>query len=317
MKPNHQIPVDVLCIGHAAMDLVFSVEHHPGADEKLFAEDFTSCGGGPAANAAVTVARLGGRAAFAGYAGNDPLGERLLNEFNRDKVNTDLLKRGNGATPLSVILVKPNGDRAVVNYNKQVEPLHLSDLYTKWLQTSQPRVILFDGHEPEISPAVAQLAKTMNIITVLDAGSVRSGTVSLAGMVDYLVCSSRFAFDYTHTNDPRQAIAELTKVNSQVIITLGNQGLLWTKDNTTGSMAAFPIAAVDTTGAGDVFHGAFAFCLAKQYRWENSLHFSSAAAALCCTKIGARPGIPTLKDVKDFLRNQAPAKSTSINKPEK
>jgi len=302
-----------LCIGHASMDLIFSVQHHPGVDEKMFAKDFTSCGGGPAANAAVTVARLGGNAAFAGYAGYDPFGEQLVNEFCREKVNTDLLKRGNGATPLSIILVKPNGDRSVVNYNKLVDPLHLSDLYTQWLQARQPRVILFDGHEPEISPAVAQLAKAMHITTVLDAGSVRPGTISLAGLVDYLVCSSRFAFDYTHSDDPRQALAELVKVNNQVMITLGSRGLLWAKDGTTGSMAAFPVSAVDTTGAGDVFHGAFAFCLARQYHWEDSLRFSSAAAALCCTKIGARPGIPTLKKVRAFLKTQTLTLKLNLN----
>ncbi len=292
---------DILCVGHASIDLIYRVSRHPAADEKMFAEAFICCGGGPAANAAVTAARLKSSAAFIGYAGYDSFGEQILNEFTNEGVNTKFVHRGSGATPLSIILVKPNGDRSVVNYNKEVIPLQEHNLEPRWLHELTPRVVLFDGHEPDISPAIAGQAKQQKIITILDAGSVRPATVRLAALVDYLVCSERFALDYTQTSDAKQALPQLLQVNNQVVITLGKKGLLWARGSASGSLAAFPVNAIDTTGAGDIFHGAFAFCLAQNYNWLDTLRFSSAAAALCCTKTGARSGIPTFKQVSAFL----------------
>jgi sulfofructose kinase len=111
-----KIDVDVLCVGHASYDFVFAVDHHPKADEKTFAEKFISCGGGPAANAAVTVSRLGFKSAFAGYLGNEYFGQRHLEEFSQAAVNTDLIVRGDSPTPVSTILAKPDGQRTLVNY---------------------------------------------------------------------------------------------------------------------------------------------------------------------------------------------------------
>ena len=140
MKTN----VDVLCVGHACYDLVFGVDHHPDADEKTFAEKLISCGGGPAANAAVTVSRLGLKSAFAGYLGSDFFGQQHLEEFGRAEVNTDLIVRGNSPTPLSAILVKPDGRRTVVNYKGATAALAADSIdFSK----CRPRVILFDGHE--------------------------------------------------------------------------------------------------------------------------------------------------------------------------
>ena len=98
---------DLLCIGHASYDLTFSVDHHPGCDEKLFADGFTSCGGGPAANAAVTAAKLGFNAAFAGFLGRDVYGDKHLQELQDHSINTTKVIRGDSPTPLSTIIVKP------------------------------------------------------------------------------------------------------------------------------------------------------------------------------------------------------------------
>ena len=106
--------LDVICVGHASYDHVFSVPHHPAADEKLFADALVGCGGGPAANAAVTVARLGLKAGFAGYLGRDVHGELHDAELRAECVDTRHLVRGDAPTPVSVVLVKPDGCRALV-----------------------------------------------------------------------------------------------------------------------------------------------------------------------------------------------------------
>ena len=113
---NDPTPIDVLCVGNASYDLIFSVAHHPDEDEKISALGFVSCGGGPAANAAVTIAKLGFKAAFAGYLGQDIYGEKHYQELRQYGINTNLIIRGDSPTPLSTILVKPNGKRALVNY---------------------------------------------------------------------------------------------------------------------------------------------------------------------------------------------------------
>ncbi|MCL7422494.1 MAG: PfkB family carbohydrate kinase, partial [Methylobacter sp.] len=168
--------VDVLCVGHASYDLVFSVSHHPAKDEKLFADDFISCGGGPAANAAVMVSRLGLNAAFAGYLGLDLYGDKHNEEFIEYGVNTRLIVRGPSPTPLSMILVKPGGDRALINYKGDTRALPADAVD---LSSVKPKVVLFDGHEPHLSLALVKRAQRDNIPTVLDAGSLHEGTLGV------------------------------------------------------------------------------------------------------------------------------------------
>jgi sulfofructose kinase len=292
------IELDVLCVGHACWDLAFRVSHHPAADEKMFAGAFVSSGGGPAANAAVAAARLGCKTGFAGYLGNDPWGDIHVREFLREGVGLDLLKRGADPTPLAVVLVKPDGTRAVVNSkgDNRFLPADAQDL-----SGVSPKVILFDGHEPLLSPALARAAREKGIPTVLDAGSVHAGTRSLADRVDFLVCSERFAREWTDLSDPWASADRLSGLVPSVVITLGSKGLIWKNRDGAGRMPAFHVDPVDTTGAGDVFHGAFAAGIAFGWSWEKILKFASAAGALACSKFGGRPAMPTLNEVKSLL----------------
>ena len=301
MPLNHSQPIDVLCVGAGTYDLVYSVDRHPQPDEKIRANSFIGCGGGPAANGAVTVARLGLQAAFVGYLGNDIFGNAHLEELQQAGVITDLVARGEHSSALSVVMVKPDGSRALVNYRTPESFLTAGSVDFSIVDTS---VILFDGHEPYISPALARTARQRNIITVLDAGSIHSGTEELASLVDYLVCSERFGLDFTGESTEEKALEKLGAYAPNVIITVGDRGLFWRNVSGSGRQKAYTVRAVDTTGAGDVFHGALAACLAQKKEWLESLSYASAAGALCCTKIGARLGIPTKEEVKEFLATQ-------------
>jgi sulfofructose kinase len=289
------LPLDVLCVGHASYDLVFSVPHHPGPDEKIFADALIGCGGGPAANAAVTVARLGYRAAFAGYLGSDPYGDLHLAELERDGVATRLIVRGASPTPVSAVLVKPDGGRALVNYKGDTR--HLAEGAIDF-STAAPKVILFDGHEPNISPPLAG----KDIPTVLDAGSLHKGAEALMFAVDYLVASEKFARQWLGADDPERALAGLAERSPAVVITLGERGLIWRCGAGSGRLPAFPVEAVDSTGAGDAFHGAFAAAVAAGRDWPETLRYASAVGALCCTGLGARPAIPDRARVERYLR---------------
>lgn len=284
---NKPLEVDVLCVGHACYDLVFSVPKHPDSDEKIFSDALLGSGGGPAANAACAVSRLGLTVAFAGYLGQDLYGEMHYQELLEHKVDTHLIVRGSSPTPLSTILVKPDGKRALINYKGSTTALSANAID---FSTIKAKTILFDGHEPHISLALVTLARQQGIPTILDAGSWHEGTSKLWNKVDYLVASEKFSRQFS--TELETALEQMAKTSPAVVITLGEKGLIWQRGNKKGQLSAFPVNTLDTTGAGDAFHGAFAAATAKEKSWIDSLFYSSAAGALCCTKIGARQGLP-------------------------
>jgi sulfofructose kinase len=231
--------------------------------------------------------------------GNDVWGSLHLEELVREGVSADFVVRGEDPTPLAVVLAKPDGLRTVLNFKGNTRPLPAGCVDFSFLEA---KVVLFDGHEPLLSPPLARTARERGIRTVLDAGSVHEGTRALVGLADYLVCSERFARDWTGLADPASAADSLSEFAPCVVVTLGGRGLVWKNADGAGRMPAFRLRAADTTGAGDAFHGAFAAGLALGLAWEECLRFSSAAAALCCTKTGARTGLPTRGEVEEFLK---------------
>lgn len=292
---------DVLCLGHASYDLVFSVPHHPGADEKLLADSLLGCGGGPAANAAVTVAKLGFKAAFAGYLGHDTFGDNHLKELQNAAVNTEWVMRGASPTPLSVIMVKPDGKRALINYKGDTKSLPAGSIDFTNIRT---KTFLFDGHEPQLSLAILERFNHKAIPSILDAGSLHDGTRALMDKVSYLVCSEKFALEFA--DDTKAALSQLAALSPNVVITLGEQGLIWRRGQESGRLAAPPVTAIDTTGAGDAFHGAFAAAIAANRAWPEVLRYASVAGALCCTKMGARPGLPGLQQHSQLMLSWQP-----------
>jgi sulfofructose kinase len=294
--------IDVLCVGMASYDLIFRVDRPLTEDDKSAASSLTQSGGGPAASASIAVSGLGLASAFAGYLGTDPFGDYLLNDFVTANVNIDLLVRGPAPTSISAVFVTPSGKRSLVNY-RAPEPIPAGALD---VSNVCAKVILFDGHEPEISIPLLEHADAWKADTVLDAGSVHEGTRKLADRVDYLVASQKFALDFTGESNLDDALVALTRHAPSVVVTVGERGLYWYHENQSGRLPAFRVDAIDTTGAGDAFHGAFAACLAMKWDWKTTLKFSSAAAAISCTQLGGRPGLPTQQDVQSFLSEHEP-----------
>jgi sulfofructose kinase len=299
--PERSLVLDVLCVGHACYDLALAVDRHPGADEKCTAREMAGCGGGPAANAAVAAARFGARAGFAGYLGNDRWGDLHLEELEKAGVNTNWVVRGEAPTPLSVILSKPDGLRCVVNFRRETLPL-CEDAVD--FARCRAGVVLFDGHEPELSRALVRDARRRGAFTLLDAGSLHAGTRMLAGAVDYLVASERFALDFSGEKEETVALARLAETAPVAVVTLGDRGVIWKSAGGGGKMNAAVVTAVDTTGAGDTFHGVLAAAIAAGMEWRKSLEVAGAAAALCCTRLGARQGIPTRDEVQRFMEER-------------
>ena len=295
----NKIKVEVLCVGVTSWDLTFLVDCNPEPDEKMIAAAFHSCGGGPAANAAIAAAKLGLKVCFIGYLGNDIYGKMHFDELNAAGVNTDHIVFGNKQTPVSAVLLKPNGERALVNYRANHDYLKSSQS-----DTINPdfKVVLMDGHEPELSEHILKQRTANKFVSILDAGSLHQGTKRLFQKVDYLVASSKFAAEMTGSTNPEIAIEGLSKLNPQSVITLGSQGVIWKISDNTGKLPGLPVKAVDTTGAGDVFHGVFAACIALDWDWYSALKYANSAAALSCTKIGGRTSIPDKEQIDQIYQ---------------
>ncbi|RME64775.1 MAG: carbohydrate kinase, partial [Caldilineae bacterium] len=270
MQLPQPVLVDLLCVGVACYDLTFSVERHVGPNEKIRASDLVGCGGGLAANAAVTAAKLGYTVAFVGYLGQDLYGDEHLREFREAGVLTDFVVRGAWPTSLSAILVQPDGKRALVNYGGG-RAIPLADQVD--LTRLRPRSILLDGHHLDVARPLVERARREGIPTVLDADSVHPGTEALMDRVEFLVASERFAQVFTGEEDPEAWVERLSAHAPSVVVTLGEEGLIWRNradsrfGPSQGRFPAFPVPVVDTTGAGDAFHGAFAARLSRPVAW--------------------------------------------------
>jgi len=293
--------LDVLCVGHASFDIAMSVPHHPDPDEKMLADALILGGGGPAANAAVQVARLGGSSGFCGDLGHDIFGEEHIEELAHEGVDTGLTVRGGHASPVSQILAKPDGSRSVVNFKGDTPWLPADAVELRRIEALAPSVILFDGHEPLLSATICDWAKAQNIPTVLDAGSVHRGTRELASRVDYLVASEKFAHNFCAEDTLEGCLASLAEHAPNIVITCGARGLIWHRDGQSGKLPAYAIKCLDSTGAGDAFHGAFALAVARGVAWEETLLFASAAGAMACTKLGARAALPDKHQLKALM----------------
>ena len=301
--------MDVLCVGHAAWDISVFVAGYPAENSKREIHTMIECGGGPAANAAFLLSRWGVASAFAGVVGADAYGGRIEREFSEAGTDTALMrKNANDVTPVSVILVnEQNGSRTIINRKapRAGTPLRLFG-ESRSISIQPPRVLLFDGHEPEAS--LDAMALFPQAKTILDAGSLREGTRELAKRVDYLVASERFARelgglpDLESTPNQDTAVATLHRHNGKpVVITCGERGLLHGAAGRVERLPAFPAKVCDTTAAGDIFHGAFAYGILTGLPWLETLRLASATAALSVAARGGRTSIPTLAQVKEML----------------
>jgi sulfofructose kinase len=299
--------IDILCIGHATYDINIPLESYPVENIKIEINSLLEEGGGPAANAACLLSKWGVACAFAGVVGNDVYGNRIVEEFKSIQTDIAFLNvRDDYVTPLSFILVNGlTGSRTIINRKIHGIYAHLDDTALKEIN---PKVLLFDGHEPDASLKAMEVFPEAR--TILDAGSLRKGTEVLASRVDYLVSSERFALSVTGLPDldsedlRRRCVERLRRLNDKhVIVTLGEKGLIYEEQGNFRYLPAYPAKPVDTTGAGDVFHGAFAYGIFMNMKLLEVLKLSSMAAAMSVEVSGARRSIPGLQQVLEALEN--------------
>lgn len=265
------------------------------------AKRYTEVGGGPAATAAVAAAKLGAQVDFIGRVGDDDTGNSLLAELESLGVNTRYTRRYVGAqSSQSAILVDAQGERIIVNYPSP-DLLHDADWLNE-IDFSQWDVVLADVRWHEGTKQAFTLALRAGVMTVLDGDVTPQDIRELVTLSDHAAFSEPGLARMTGINDPLVGLKKAkTLTNGHVYVTRGSDGCDWIENNTLQHQSGFTVDVVDTTGAGDVFHGAIAFSLANGNTPEDAVRFASGVAALKCTRPGGRAGIPDCDQTRSFL----------------
>jgi sugar/nucleoside kinase (ribokinase family) len=300
----------VLCAGIAVLDFVFRVERFPTASAKSPMIDFAITGGGCAANAAIAIARLGGRARFAGPLGDDEHSARILDGLDREGVDMCGVARVPGAdTSVSGIFVDAAGERLLttrrspgLGSTKPADPERLlrgADL------------VLVDSHFPVFVTPVCAAARARDLPVVLDVDKPVELSDPLLGLASHPIFSAEALRAATGIDDPARALTAAARhCPGFAAVTDGDNGAYWRQPGEQALVLhqpAFKIKAADTLAAGDVFHAGFALALAEGRPESEAMRFASAAAALKCTRFGGIVGSPTRAEVEHLLSAVAAA----------
>jgi sulfofructose kinase len=286
----------ILCAGIIVLDEVFKVERFPQPDGKTQAQGFFVVNGGCAANAAVAIARLGGRAALAGplggRAGEDPNGDRVLAALAREHIDCRGCQRLAGVpTALSAIFIDARGERMIVTYRDErlaaAAPADPAGL------VAAADAVLADNRFPDFVRPICVAARARGLTVVLDADRPTDMSEDLFRIATHVVFSSECLRATTGLDDLGEALARVAGMTrSFLAVTNGPQDVLWFEGKTLKKSPVFTVEAVDTLGAGDVFHGAFTLMLAEGQGVAPAMRFAAAAAGLKCTRWAAAPRHP-------------------------
>lgn len=297
----------VLCVGHAVQDFVFTVPVLPDRGEKYRATRFVSVGGGPAATAAVAIARLGGQALLAARVGDDAAADMIVTELAGHGVDCAFVRRCAGcASSVSAVIVDARGERMIVNHLDAALPPD-----PRWLPSAAAvgaRAVLVDTRWPEGALAALRDARAAGVPAVLDADRPIPADGALLRAATHVAFSADALADFSGIAEPTRALAEVAHaLPGWCCVTAGADGVYVFEGGALRHHPAFAVSAVDTLGAGDVWHGAFALALAEGHDAAAALRFASAAAALKVQRAGGRAGAPTRAELDAFLAARAVA----------
>lgn len=291
---------DVLVAGVAVADIVMQVDALPRTAEKYRATDAMITVGGCAANAAIAVSRLGGRARLATRLGRDVIGDVIVAALVEERVDLSLSDRREGArSSFSSVYVDRTGERQIVNFRGAAlaESLELS-------AAPRPDAVLADNRWPPLTSAALAAARAWNVPGVVDAEApFEAAAVSGA---THIAFSMQGLSDYAPGTRVEQALFRARdEFGAWIAVTDGANGVRFTEGDGIGHVPAFGVDIVDTLGAGDIWHGAFALSLAEGADEGAAIRFANAAAALKCRSFGGVSSCPGRAETEDFLKENA------------
>lgn len=287
----------VLVIGMAAADYVFFVDAFPDQAAKFRATNATVVGGGCGANAAVAVAKLGCEAMLMSRLGADQVGDMILSDLIGEGVNVSLCDTTGERSSFSSVLVDARGERQIVNYRGA----GLSQSLNTIKNAPAVDVVLADTRWTEGAVAAMQLAKERGVPGILDIEAPAKSDAFEAA--SHLAFSQQGITDFYPGREPVDAVAAAASdFDCWVCVTMGEKGVFYHGPDGAGHVPVFDVDVVDTLGAGDVWHGAFAMRLAEGAHEVEAVQFANAVAAIKCTRQGGRAGTPTRTETDEFIK---------------
>ncbi len=293
----------ILCIGRPAYDITLPLDSFPQENTKTKCYKKFECGGGSASNCAYLLGKWNQEVSFSGVLGNDAYGKKIIKEFESKKVDITNINVIDIETPIGYIISNMNeGTRTIITYNSSYPELEFNENMTA-------DYILIDGYYPETVKKVFE--HNPQAIKIMDAGKLDEENYELAKLVDYVVCSKTFAEGVSGIEIVINNSKNLKKIfkimeekfPGKIIVTLEEDGCMY-KDNDIKVIPTIPVVPVDTTGAGDIFHGAFVYAISNKYSLKDSLILSNITATLSCKKIGSRQSVPEIEEVLTIFNQQ-------------
>lgn len=294
----------ILVFGVAVVDFIFKLDEMPAKPEKFRATEAKITGGGCAANAAVAISRLGGKAKLVSRLGSDMIAEFILQDLEAEGVNCQGCRKfENHQSSFSSIYIDRNGNRQLVNYRDT----NLPD-QANWLDED-----LFNGHDailadcrwPGGAARAMEIARLKNIPGILDVENNVHEAEHVLPDASHIAFSLTGFEEWGKRNSDSSTLEDASLTyKAWCCFTDGENGVSYSAGVGTHKLSTFEISAVDTLGAGDVWHGAFALRLAETQSEIEAIEFANAAAAIKCTRFGGREGIPIREEVEQFLKDQ-------------
>jgi sulfofructose kinase len=302
-QKNSRAPV-VVGVGINATDTIIRLPRFPTLDSKVEILSAEVRAGGQVASAMVACSRWGLRARYVGKIGGDEAGKLQVREMEREGVNAHWIVAKKSASQSAYILVdEPSGERTVLWKRDPGIALRPADLNRRWLAGA--KVLLVDGHDTAAATRAARWARQSRIEVVADLDNLYSGVQALLHFVDFPITSKDFPERLT---GEKNLLKSLPRIHREfrcrmVVATLGRLGSLAWDGAQFILCPGFCVESVDTTGAGDIFHGAFVYCLTQDFELNETLEFCCAAAAINCTGPGARGEIGALKEIAQLRKS--------------
>ncbi len=291
-------------LGQCSLDYLALIDKYPDVDTKKEVLEWYEQGGGPVATALVALSRLGIACRFYGIIGDDYAGDMIRKSLIEEGVDVAGLIKIEGilSQVAFIVIEKDTAKRTIFWRRHSGEALCSEEIIDNLLDGSD--FLLLDGLMKEPSIYAAEKARALNIPVMLDAGSARPGLLEIAQLSDYVVASEGFSKGNGWVHTPEALQKEKDKLGIKVLtITMGELGSITISDDLVIEMPAFKVEAIDTTGAGDVFHGGYIYGLLQGWSLGETIKFATALAAMKCMSIGGRTGIPRLSEVMKFLEN--------------
>lgn len=291
-------PFDLVGFGQNAVDYLCVVPHYPHFDTKTEILRFEKLAGGMAATAVSFISRMGLKGKYIGKVGSDEFGQFSLQSLRSENIDTSsvLVIPGARNQYAFIIIDKTSGERTILwsrdpRLSFTREELKKDDICVG-------RVLHMDGHDSDAAIQAATWAHEEGMAVVIDLDRVVPRSEELISKVDFLITSANFPPDFTGIDDPLESLLALRKYcDGFIAVTLGAQGAMAVVGDECLRFPAFKVHAVDTTGAGDIFHGSFIYGLLQNWPLDRIMSFANAAAGLNCTHLGARAGIPPLSEI--------------------